>query len=55
MSAILQTVPLGFPWATLVRGGVTLKLEKRKSGWGKTGFWSWRLPDNHPLRDQGPV
>lgn len=42
----------GFGWATLQRVGVTMRVEKVRIGFGGDGFWSWRLPDDHPLREQ---
>jgi putative DNA primase/helicase len=43
----------GFPWMTMQRAGVALKVEKlREGGWGAYGRWLWRLPDKHPARPE---
>lgn len=44
---------VGFSWATLRRIGTSLEIERVKVGFGGDGFWLWRLPDAHPLRDDG--
>jgi putative DNA primase/helicase len=40
----------GYGWQTLQRIGVKLGVEKVRVGFGGDGFWTWRLPDAHPLR-----
>lgn len=40
----------GFSWETLRRAKVALEVEHIKRGFGANGFWLWRLPDEHPLR-----
>lgn len=42
----------GFGWQTLLRARVGLKAERVKVGFGGDGFWLWRLPDEHPLREE---
>jgi putative DNA primase/helicase len=41
----------GFAQATLQRAKVELQVEHaRVGGYGGNGHWTWRLPDEHPLR-----
>lgn len=40
----------GFGWQTLIRAKIRLEVEHLRQGFGGQGFWSWRLPDEHPLR-----
>lgn len=43
---------IGFGWATIRRAGIKMKTQKiRQGGYGAEGWWAWRLPDEHPLRD----
>jgi hypothetical protein len=42
----------GYRWPTLQRAATRLHVEKnRQGGLGADGWWTWRLPDEHPLRD----
>lgn len=41
----------GFPWQTVLRARVLVKAERFRHGWGGDGFWTWRLPDEHPIRN----
>jgi KaiC/GvpD/RAD55 family RecA-like ATPase len=42
----------GYPQATLQRAKVQLQVEHvRLGGYGADGHWTWRLPDEHPLRN----
>lgn len=45
----------GFGWQTLLRARIGLKVERVRVGWGGDGFWLWRLPDEHPLREEVPA
>jgi hypothetical protein len=41
----------GYSQATLSRAKVALQVEhERVGGYGADGHWTWRLPDDHPLR-----
>jgi putative DNA primase/helicase len=42
----------GYGWQTLLRARVGLSAERVKVGFGGDGFWLWRLPDEHPLREE---
>lgn len=43
----------GLPWATVKRVAIVLKRERlREGGWGAHGYWSWRLPSDHPSRPE---
>lgn len=42
---------VGLGWATLRRVAVTLGVEREKVGFGPDGFWTWALPEGHPLRE----
>lgn len=46
----------GHGWQTLVRAAARLAVEKQKRGSGRYGdqWWTWRLPDTHPLRNPEP-
>lgn len=41
----------GYGWQTLRRAGIALRTAKVRVGFGGDGFWLWRLPDDHPLRE----
>lgn len=44
---------LGYGWETIRRAKVELEVEHVRIGVkGRTGggYWTWRLPDEHPLR-----
>lgn len=41
----------GFAWQTVLRARVLVKAERFRHGWGGDGFWTWRLPDEHPIRN----
>lgn len=42
---------VGYGEATLRRAKTTLQVEHRRvGGYGADGHWTWRLPDDHPLR-----
>ena len=46
----------GYAQATLRRAKVELQVEHaRVGGLGAAGHWVWRLPDEHPLRNQEPA
>jgi putative DNA primase/helicase len=46
----------GYGQATLTRAKVTLQVEHfRAGGYGGEGWWTWRLPDDHPLRGAATV
>lgn len=53
VDVIEQGREAGFGQATLNRAKVTLQVEHfRMGGWGSDGHWTWRLPDEHPLRNR---
>jgi hypothetical protein len=43
---------LEFSWPTILRAATTIGIERQKLGFGADGFWNWRLPDLHPLRQR---
>lgn len=47
----IEASQVGYGWTTLQRVAASLHIEKvRQGGFGGFGWWSWRLPDEHPLR-----
>lgn len=42
---------VGLGWATLRRVAVSLGIAREKVGFGPDGFWTWGLPEDHPLRE----
>jgi putative DNA primase/helicase len=48
----IEAAQAGYGWTTLQRVSAMLRIEKqRQGGWGSYGWWAWRLPDAHPLRN----
>lgn len=38
----------GISWGTVRRAADELELVKKREGFGRGGFWTWALPDDHP-------
>lgn len=41
---------VGFGWQTILRAATELGIERVKISLDGDSFWSWRLPDGHPMR-----
>lgn len=44
-----EAATCGISWATVRRAADELTIVKKREGFGKGGFWTWALPDDHPV------